>query len=114
MTRCVADKRRPEDGTLVLYLSVDGHANYAESGKDIVCSAVSCLCVSLANALVAGGVHEECIRMEDGSFSVNVSVMENQKYIEGAFDMATLGLQQISEQYPAHVLFQSGVSHSKN
>ena len=114
MTRCVADKRILEDGKLILYLAVDGHANYAESGKDIVCASVSCLCVSLANALVAGGVHENCIRMKDGEFFVGATVMENQRYIEGAFDMAASGLRQIAERYPANVLFKSGVSHSKN
>lgn len=113
MTRCVADKRRLEDDKLILYLSVDGHANYAESGKDIVCASVSCLCVSLANALVAGGVHEQCIRMKDGEFFVGATVVENLEYIEGAFDMAVSGLRQIAERYPANVLFKSGVSHPK-
>lgn len=111
MTRCVVDKRWLDEGRLVLYFAVKGHANYAEAGKDIVCSAVSCLCVSLANALVSAGISSKCIRMKDGEFFIGATAVENQKYIEGAFDMAASGLRQIAEEYPTCVSFASGVSH---
>lgn len=32
-------------------LNISGHANYAESGKDIICSAVSVLAINLANSI---------------------------------------------------------------
>lgn len=111
MTRCVADKWYGEDGNLTLYLSVFGHANYAESGKDIVCSAVSSLCTAFANTLLQYGVPKVCIRLEDGNVFVNAYIKENHHYCEGAYDMVTMGLSQISEQYPDHVFFASGVSH---
>jgi uncharacterized protein YsxB (DUF464 family) len=95
----------------MLSLYVKGHANYADNGKDIVCSAVSCLCISLANTLLAAGVEKQCFRIEDGSFFVSTTVTENQAYAEGAFDTAVNGLQMIADQYPNHVTFASGVSH---
>ena len=110
MTKCVAEKHRLAGERLMLTLYVKGHANYAESGKDIVCSAVSCLCISLANTMLAAGVEKRCFRMEDGSFYMSAAIAENQAYAEGAFDMAVNGLQMIAEQYPDHVTFQSGVS----
>lgn len=111
MTRCVAEKRDLGDDRLILSLYVKGHANYAESGKDIVCSAVSCLCISFANTLLAAGVEKKHFRMEDGVFYVSATIAENRAYAEGAFDMAVNGLQMIAEQYPHHVSFTSGVSH---
>ena len=114
MTKCVAEKHRLAGERLMLTLYVKGHANYAESGKDIVCSAVSCLCISLANTMLAAGVEKRCFRMEDGSFYMSATIAENRAYAEGAFDMAVNGLQMIAEQYPNHVTFQSGVSHSEN
>jgi uncharacterized protein YsxB (DUF464 family) len=39
-----------KDGKIV-YLSVEGHANFDEEGKDIVCSAVSAISVGGLNAL---------------------------------------------------------------
>ena len=111
MTRCVAEKWYEDNGNITLYLSAFGHADYAESGKDIVCSAVSCLCISLANTLLAAGVEKQCFRIEDGSFYVSTTVVDNQAYAEGVFDTAVNGLQMIAEQYPGYVTFQSGVSH---
>ena len=111
MTRCVAEKRDLGDDRLILSLYVKGHANYADHGKDIVCSAVSCLCVSMANTLLAAGVEKRCFRMEGGSFFMSATITENQAYAEGAFDTAVNGLQMIAEQYPNHVTFASGVSH---
>ena len=114
MTRCVAEKHRLSGGQLILTLCVKGHANYAESGKDIVCSAVSSLCISFANTMLAAGVEKQCFRMDDGSFYMSAAIAENQAYAEGAFDMAVNGLQMIAEQYPNNVTFQSGVSRQKN
>jgi uncharacterized protein YsxB (DUF464 family) len=111
MTVCVAQKHILDWERVILTLQVKGHANYAESGKDIVCSAVSCLCISLANTLLAAGVDKQCFRMEEGSFYVSATIVENKAYAEGAFDMAVGGLQMIAEQYPDHVSFKSGVSH---
>lgn len=111
MTRCAAEKHYLDWERVILSLYVDGHANYAENGKDIVCSAVSCLCISLANTLLATGVDKGCFRIEDGSFYVSATIVENRAYAEGAFDMAVNGLQMIAEQYPDHVVFTSGVSH---
>ena len=116
MTRCVAQKIRLDYDRIMLTLNVKGHANYAENGKDIVCSAVSCLCISLANTLLAIGVEKRNFRMEDGDFYMSAVIAEyaNVKYAEGAFDTAVNGLQMIAEQYPSFVVFESGVSHQKN
>ena len=111
MTKCVAEKHYPDCERLTLSLYVKGHANYAENGKDIVCSAVSCLCISLANTLLATGVDKRCFRMEEGSFYMSATIVENLAYAEGAFDTAVNGLQMIAERYPDHVMFASGVSH---
>ena len=109
MTRCVADKWYEEDGRLCFYLSAFGHANYAEEGKDIVCSAVSALCTSLANTLLQYGVPKAAIRVEEGNFFVSANLTVNQHKCEGAFDVAVLGLTMISEQYPNNVFLASGV-----
>ena len=43
-------KANRKDGKIV-YLSVSGHANQADEGKDIVCSAISAISVGGINAL---------------------------------------------------------------
>ena len=111
MTNCVAQKLSLDGGRVMIALNVKGHANYAENGKDIVCAAVSCLCVSLANTLLATGVEKKQFCVQDGLFYMSATVKEDNQYAIGAFDMAVNGLQMIAEQYPRHVTITSGVSH---
>ena len=111
MTRCAAEKIHIGNGRLMLSLYVKGHANYADNGKDIVCSAVSSLCTAFANTLLGYGVPKSCIRMKEGNFLVKAYIVENHKLCEGAFDMAVTGLRGIAEEYPDYVFCASGVSH---
>lgn len=72
-------------------LRVSGHAGYAEYGKDIVCSAVSSLVLTLADYIEGTGT---------------VSISENGCTLEGTneskvlFDFVYHGLERIGEQYP--------------
>lgn len=111
MTRCVTDKWYEEDGSLSIYMAAFGHANYAERGQDIVCSAVSALCTAMANTLVQYGVPHETFRIKEGNFFISTVITKNQKLCEGAFDTAVMGLSMIAEQYPDHVFVASGVLH---
>lgn len=89
-----------------LELIIDGHAGYAEHGRDIVCAAVSGITYALLAFLeeysdevtdVAGPV------VESGCFFVSCKGTER---IQAAFHMAALGLRKIGSQYPDHVMVQ--------
>lgn len=59
-----------KDGSIVSF-SVSGHSGYAESGEDIVCSAVSALSINTVNSLEA--IAQETFEFEedeDGYLSV--------------------------------------------
>ena len=87
-------------------LIVDGHAGYAEHGKDIVCAACSGITYALLAMLeeysdevtdVAGPA------VESGCFYVSCKGTER---IQTAFHMAMLGLRKISSGYPDYVTIQ--------
>ena len=89
-----------------LELSVEGHAGYAEHGRDIVCAACSGITYALLAFLeehsdeatdIAGPV------VENGCFYVSCKGTEK---IRAAFTMAALGLRKIAAQYPSHVMIQ--------
>lgn len=89
-----------------LELIIDGHAGYAEHGRDIVCAAVSGIAYALLAFLeeysdevtgIAGPV------VESGCFYVSCKGTER---IQAAFHMAALGLRKIGGQYPDHVIVQ--------
>ncbi len=84
-------------------LSIDGHAGYAEHGKDIVCAA----CSGITYALLAylEQYSEEVTDVQgpvvvSGRFYISCKGTER---IATAFHMALLGLRKIGSQYPDHV-----------
>ena len=76
-------------------LEIDGHAGYAEKGKDIVCAAVSALACSLV-CYVSGKVERE-----DGHMSFSAGKMSTRA--RGAFDCTYGGFALLADAYPTHV-----------
>ena len=92
--------RYTTDGS-VHNLTVAGHANYDEYGRDIVCAGVS----ALVQALI-GWIEES---FYSGYIDVNANGGEVEISCEGGddvaavFNLATIGLMQIADSYPDHV-----------
>lgn len=84
-----------------------GHAGFAEEGKDIVCSAVSAITVTLAQRIedlsqteCDGNVYTE---IEPGKAFIYCQCPRGNAKVREAFEFAELGLRMISAQYPEHV-----------
>ena len=84
---------------------VTGHAEWAEEGKDIVCSAVSALSVICCNALesAAGTVPEA--RMDKGRLKVMLpkDSGHDAQVVLGVFRQGMLDL---SQQYPDFIAYE--------
>ncbi|MBQ5951759.1 MAG: ribosomal-processing cysteine protease Prp [Lachnospiraceae bacterium] len=77
---------------------VEGHAGYAASGKDIICSAVSALAVTAANSIETLTGDDPQVRGgEDGYLSVNVEAPSNETQL--LLRSFALGIQEIREAY---------------
>lgn len=83
-------------------LTVLGHANYAEYGKDIVCAGVSSLVQALIAWIEENFYKAECISVDPKEGEVIISC-EGGEDIAAVFQMVTIGLGQIAESYPDHV-----------
>lgn len=82
----------------LIVLRLDGHANYAPNGQDIVCSAVSILTSSVCNLIPAN----RCKTRPGGA------VIAFSKYSETERDylrIVAVGLAQLAKTYPNHVQF---------
>ncbi len=77
---------------------IEGHAGYAESGRDIVCSGVSALHYALIKWLEYAGIEYECT--DDGSV-VGVSVFDERA--RSCFEMAVAGFDGIAREYGNNV-----------
>lgn len=77
-----------------------GHAGYAESGSDIVCSAISVLVINTINAIeiFAEEEMEVITGEEDGVIDVTFIHPVNEK-TELLMDTMALGLENIEKQY---------------
>lgn len=74
-------------------MTVQGHAEYAPHGKDIVCAAVSALAYALIGALEEDGLIRELV-VRPGFMTV-VAKKEDK-----AFDVVRCGISQIAARYP--------------
>lgn len=78
-------------------ITVEGHAGYAETGKDIVCSAVSVL----TQTLIAGikGLTDDRIRYEVKPGKVNIAYKDLSKQAQLLVDSFFIGISEIITAY---------------
>lgn len=85
-----------------------GHAGYAEAGHDIVCSAVSALCIAIANGLEKYCTSPVSIESNDGLLRV---VSSRSADVQGSIDNSSRllydtlvdALEAISREYPDRI-----------
>lgn len=92
-----------------LVLDVEGHAQYAPKGQDIVCAAESML-VQALGAMLAGmrgrELEEFTVSGRSGSGCATIVAMPRKGYeerVRGAFECARAGFALLAKQYPKHV-----------
>jgi len=83
-------------------LSVQGHANYADYGRDIVCAGVSSLVQALIGWIEENYYKANCISIDPKEGEVLISC-DGGEDIAAVFHMVSVGLAQIADSYPDHV-----------
>ena len=83
-------------------LSVSGHANYAEYGKDIVCAGVSALVQALMGWCEENYDKVSCMSVDKESGEVIISCIDEED-VSAVFYMTAIGLEQLANSYPYHV-----------
>ncbi len=99
MIKCVYEKSK-----CGVSLTVNGHADYAEHGQDIVCSAVSALVETLIARLLQLNAK---FSYKKQSGAVEIEMRKLTYDAKAAFDFAILGLQLIQTVYPKNVELQT-------
>ena len=82
-------------------ISITGHAQYADYGKDIVCASVSSLVISTINAILK--FNEKAISYEENADKLVINILKKDeitmKLIGNMLDM----IKELSDQYPKNV-----------
>ena len=82
-------------------LSVRGHANYDEYGKDIVCAGVSALVQALMGWIENKPyITADCTRSDGGEITIECQGDDD---VASVFYMTAIGVEQIATNYPQHV-----------
>ena len=82
-------------------ISIRGHANYAERGKDIVCAAVSALVQTMIQSIEELTADEIQYSMSPGTVDIKFgNLSEQAQLLVGSF---FCGVRQIAEDYPENV-----------
>ena len=92
---------RNEDKKIIAF-EVKGHADFAESGKDIVCAAVSTACIMTVNGIEAQKLAGITYKEKDGF--LNVKIPENRE--EGAdllLNSLMITIYEIAKQYKKYL-----------
>ena len=82
-------------------LSVKGHANYAEPGKDIVCAAVSALTQTLIQSIEE--LTDDTIQYDIQPGTVNIKFWCLSDLARGLVDAFFVGIRMIADEYPDNV-----------
>lgn len=83
-------------------ITVSGHANYAEYGKDIVCAGVSALVQALMGWIEENYYKADNIVVDTNAGEVKLSC-DGGEDVEAVFYMTYIGLEQIADSYPDHI-----------
>ena len=94
MTRVYANRRGDR-----FRLECRGHARYAESGKDVVCAAVSAIC----QTLYLWCRNTEGVTVEDETVEPGMFVLTAKGPCDEPWKAAVLGLMSLEAGYPAYI-----------
>ncbi len=84
---------------------IQGHAGYAEEGRDIVCAAVSSAAYLTANTITEVCACKATVREAEGRLSVKVS-SKDEEAAQVALKGLQLHLDGLAAQYPTYIQIQ--------
>ncbi len=96
----------------IFSLSVKGHANFAEAGKDIVCAGVSAILYALIGFLQNNEEHIEDKQIRADSGDAYVFCVGDEKILAAA-ELALIGFLQIEKQYSEFVSVKVNLEEMK-
>lgn len=83
------------------YIVITGHANYADYGKDIVCSAVSSTVITTCNAIMK--FDKNLIKYEELKDKVTITINSHNEIVDNLISNMIDMLQELEKDYPKNI-----------
>ena len=84
----------------IVGFEIEGHANYDEYGKDLVCSAVTILAYSCVNSL---DKYTDDVNFSDDEITMTVSISSPNRDTDVIFDYFKTGIETLLGNYSSYV-----------
>jgi uncharacterized protein YsxB (DUF464 family) len=97
MIKCIVK----EDGKLIKEVTISGHAEFAERGKDIVCAGTSMLTYAIANKCLK--INDKFEILEDSKKGMNFKNDGKNGEINLLLETLVEGLEMLQEEYPKNI-----------
>lgn len=86
---------------IVNNIKISGHANYAESGFDIVCASVSSIAITTVNAIIR--VNSNSIKYSEEDGLLEIEILKNDKIVNILIDNMISMLTELEKQYKKYI-----------
>lgn len=88
-----------------LSLRLEGHAGYAEHGKDIICASASILAYTLASIVDSFDEAESVIDLKEGDTTIECKCKDGETYAKAAnaYHYTEAGYTLLAQNYPQYV-----------
>ena len=86
-------------------VTISGHANFAEYGKDIVCASVSSIVTTSVNDMYT--VLKDSIAYSDNGNIMIIEILINDELVIKLFNNMLNLLKNLSEDYPKNIIIES-------
>ena len=90
--------RVTKEKDLIRYVSMIGHADYDDYGKDIVCASCSSIVITTINAILTFG--KDYIKYIQNKDEFNIEILEVNDITINLIDNMLNLLQELSDEYP--------------
>jgi len=82
-------------------ITIKGHANYDDKGKDIVCASVSSIVITTINAIIE--IDDRAIDYSDLDDKIVIRIIKNDEIVNKLINNMILLLEQLEEDYKEYV-----------
>ncbi|MDD2469452.1 MAG: ribosomal-processing cysteine protease Prp [Bacilli bacterium] len=89
-----------DDNNKIVRIKVSGHAHYAESGKDIVCAAVSSTVITTVNNILS---LSKTIDYLEGKDSLTINVIKDDENTQKILNNMLSMLNELEKDYPKYI-----------
>ena len=87
------------------WITVKGHANYADMGKDIVCASASSIVITSLNAILS--IKDDALEVTEEKGYIKATLKSKDENILKVFNNMINMLKELSSNYPKNIIVRN-------